>query len=133
MNGLILLSIGLTALVGALCTLLYTRLSVLENSAKAASEQASRIEIKLYELVEVQSSIADRLDQLAVDVLHREIYQGPRDRHKLAIKAAVEGHGLSVLMKEHGLSADEASLILSLHAGNTEPAAAQSHSIIAPA
>ena len=61
-----------------------------------------------------------RLEQLAADVLQREIYQGSDDRHQLAIKAAKEGHSLSHLMQEHDLSADEAALIISLHGNASE-------------
>lgn len=118
MNGLILLCVGLVALVGALCTMIYSRLMHIENNASLRQGQLNRVEIQLHELVQTQLVIQSRLEQLAADVLHREIYQGSDDRHQLAIKAAKDGQSLSQLIQVHGLSSDEAALIISLHGGN---------------
>jgi len=117
MNGLLLLCIGLVALVGALCSMIYARLISFENNASLRQGQLNRVEVQLHELVQTQLLIQSRLEQLAADVLHREIYQGTDDRHQLAIKAAKEGQSLSQLIKVHGLSSDEAALIMSLHGG----------------
>lgn len=116
MTGLMLLCIGLVALVGALCSMTYSRINALENNARLQQDQHNRLEVQLHELVQGQSLIQSRLEQLAADVLHREIYQGSDDRHQLAIKAAKDGVSLSQLIQVHGLSSDEAALIMSLHA-----------------
>ncbi|MFT5895257.1 MAG: hypothetical protein ACI8VW_002131, partial [bacterium] len=42
------------------------------------------------------------------------------DRHKFAIKAAKMGKSSAELMRQYGLSIDEASLIISLHGGNID-------------
>ena len=118
MSGLLFLCIGLVALVGALCTMIYHRINSLENNANLQQGQHNRIEVQLHELVQTQLQIQSRIEQLAADVLHREIYQGTDDRHQLAIKAAKDGQSLCQLIQVHGLSSDEAALIMSLHGGN---------------
>ena len=123
MNGLILLGIGLTALTGSLCTLMYMRVTGIDRSLVENREQCQQLKGQLFELIQMQKQIQDTITQLSMDVLYREIYQGPGDRHQLAIKAAKQGEGLDGLMQRHGLSADEASLILSLHAFAGQPRA----------
>ena len=117
MTGLILLCIGLVALIGALCTMIYSRINIVEHNASQRQGQLNRIEVQLHELSQSQVVIQSRLEQLAADVLRREIYQGSDDRHQLAIKAAKEGQNLTQLIQVHGLSSDEAALIISLHGG----------------
>ena len=116
MNGLTILGIGLTALTGMLCTLMYMRVKGIDRSLVENREQYQQLKGQLSELVQMQKQIQDTMTQLSMDVLYREIYPGSGDRHQLAITAAKEGEGLDGLMHKHGLSADEASLILSLHA-----------------
>lgn len=116
MNSMLVLCVGLISLVGALCTLIYIEQSSASRSSKKRQEQLNRLEQRFHELFEVQKKIQNRIDQLSTDVLQREIYQSASDRHKLAVKDAREGRGLGELMKKHGLSSDEAALILALHA-----------------
>lgn len=120
MTGLILLCIGLVALVGALSSLIYSKVSSTESSVCLQQDNLNRIEVQLHELAQNQIRIESCLEQLAADVLHREIYQGTDDRHQLAIRAAKDGQGLSELIQLHGLSSDEAALILSLHGEKAE-------------
>ena len=122
MSGLLFLCIGLVALVGALCTMIYSRINSIESNANLRQGQLNRVEVQLHELVQIQLLIQSRIEQLAADVLHREIYQGTDDRHQLAIKAAKDGQSLSQLIRLHGLSSDEAALIMSLHGGNLSQA-----------
>ena len=115
MSGLILLSIGLTALVGALCTLLYTRLSELLRQNRQQQDMMLNLEIAIAELSDGHKAMHKRMDQVATDVLQREIYQNADDSHQLAIQSAKQGRTLGELVQRHGLSSDEAALIVSLH------------------
>jgi len=115
MNGLILLSISLTALVGALCTLVYSRQADTLKRVRQQDQALAKIESLLTEVSQTQLNISRRIDQLSTDVLQREIYQTADDRHQLAIQSAKQGKGLVELIQRHGLSSDEAALILSLH------------------
>lgn len=115
MNGLILLSIALIALVGALCTLLYSRQSETLKQIRLQQQTLSNLDTAFKELGVRQQDIYKRIDQLATDVLQREIYQNADDRHQLAIQSAKQGRSLFELTQRHGLSSDEAALILALH------------------
>jgi TolA-binding protein len=122
MNGMLLLAIGLIALVGALCTIIYTDQASASRSAKRRQEQLNRIEQRIHELSEVQKLMQKRIEQLSTDVLQREIYQSANDRHQMAIKDAKAGRSLDELMLRHGLSSDEAALIVALHANTVNSA-----------
>lgn len=115
MIGLILLSIALTALVGALCTLLYTQQAESLRQISMQREMLTNLETAFRELGSNQQTMHKRIDQLATDVLQREIYQNADDRHQLAIQSARQGRNLFELMQRHGLSSDEAALIIALH------------------
>lgn len=121
MNGLILLSIALTAMVVALCILLYQRLSESLSQIRLQHKLLANLDKAFIELEKNQHSMHKRIDQLATDVLQREIYQNADDRHQLAIKSAKQGKGLFEIMQRHGLSADEATLIISLHSPQESP------------
>jgi len=116
MNDLILLTIALIALVGALCTLIYTKQAEMLKQMKYQKQSLDMLESSLADTTHTQSKLAKRIDQLATDVLQREIYQSADDRHQLAIQSAKQGKTLIELIQRHGLSSDEAALILSLHA-----------------
>ena len=81
-------------------------------------QQVGHLEVCMHELIGLQSHINKSVNNLAKDVLQREVYQATDDRHQLAIKAAKAGNSLSELVRKHGLSSDEAALIIALHAGN---------------
>lgn len=115
MSGLILLSIALTALVGALCTLIYTQQAESLRQIRVQQQMLANLDSVFKELAVNQSNMHKRIDQLATDVLQREIYQNADDRHQLAIQSAKQGKGLIELIQRHGLSSDEAALIISLH------------------
>ncbi len=115
MNGLIIICIGLVAMVGVICTLMYSRLLGFQSQLKSQREQLDRIEISLHTMVELQNVMQKRVDQVATDVHEREIYQGTDDRHQLAIKDAKSGCNMATLIHRHGLSSDEAELIFALH------------------
>lgn len=116
MNDLILLTIALIALVGALCTLIYTKQAEMLKQMKYQKQSLDMLESSLADTTHTQSKLAKRIDQLATDVLQREIYQSADDRHQLAVQSAKQGKTLIELIQRHGLSSDEAALILSLHA-----------------
>ena len=120
MNGMIIVCIGLIAMVGVICTVMYSRLLGLQSLIKSQREQLDRIEISLHTMVEFQSVMQKRVDQLATDVHQREVYHGTDDRHQLAIKDAKSGCDIATLVQRHGLSSDEAALIYTLH-GRSEP------------
>ncbi len=120
MNGLIIVCIGLVAMVGIICTLMYSRLLAFQSQVKSQREQLDRIEISLHTMVELQGVMQKKVNQLATDVHQREVYQGTEDRHQLAIKDAKSGCNMATLVQRHGLSSDEAALIFALH-GRSEP------------
>ena len=115
MSGLILLSIALIALVGALCTLLYVQQSETLRQVRLQQQTLANLDTAFKELGDRQQTMHKRIDQLATDVLQREIYQSADDRHQLAIQSARQGRSLFELTQRHGLSTDEAALIISLH------------------
>lgn len=115
MNGLLLLSLALTALVGALCTLLYFQQAEALRQIRLQKQMLTTLDGAFNALASRQSDMAKRIDQLATDVLQREIYQNSDDRHQLAIQSAKQGKGLIELTQRHGLSSDEAELIVSLY------------------
>ncbi len=120
MNGLIIICIGLVAMVGVICTVMYSRLLGFQSQLKSQREQLDRIEISLHTMVELQGVMQKRVNQLATDVHQREVYHGSDDRHQLAIKDARSGCNMATLIQRHGLSSDEAALIFALHA-RSEP------------
>ena len=115
MAGLILLSITLTAVVGVLCVFLYTQQSETLRQIRLQQKMLANLETTFQQLGGNQGKMHKRIDQLATDVLQREIYQTADDRHQLAIQSAKQGKGLFELMQRHGLSSDEAALTISLH------------------
>lgn len=115
MNVLLLISLGLTAITGLLCMLMLARMGALQTLAQDLREQLERQALLLSDMIQADQHIQARINQLSIDVIHREVYKGPEDRYQLAIKAAADGEDLKGLMQTHGLSTDEASLILSLH------------------
>ncbi len=120
MNGMITVCIGLIAMVGVICTVMYSRLLGLQSQVKSQREQLDRIEISLHAMVELQSVMQKKVGQLATDMHQREVYHGTDDRHQLAIKDAKSGCDIATLVQRHGLSSDEAALIYTLH-GRSEP------------
>lgn len=120
MNGLIIVCIGLIAMVGVICTVMYSRLLGFQSQVKSQREQLDRIEISLHAMVELHSVMQKKVGQLATDIHQREVYHGNDDRHQLAIKDAKSGCNIATLVQRHGLSSDEAALISALH-GRSEP------------
>ena len=114
-NGLLLLSIGLIALVGSICTVLYTKLLSLSDLVERQNGQITRLDNILRNVVEIQTSTQHCISELSTEMQLKDVYQTANDRHKLAIKAAKNGKSRLELMRQHGLSTDEASLIISLH------------------
>ncbi len=116
MTGLILISIALTALIGVLCTLLFIQQSKLLKQILRQQDVLVNLDKTVSGLATSQESMRKRIDQLATDVLQREIYQNAGDRHQLAIQSAKQGRSVFELVRRHGLSTDEAELVVSLHA-----------------
>lgn len=115
MTGLILLCIALIALLGALCTLLYVQQNEGTRLIRQQQQMLATLETVFRELGDRQQIMHKKIDQLATDVLQREIYQSAEDRHQSAILSAKQGRNLYELMQRHGLSTDEAALISSIH------------------
>ena len=113
---LILISIASTVLVGALCAQIYKQQSKLLAQFGLQREMLSNLDSTLQRLATQQLAAYKRIDQLAIDVLQREMYKSSDDRHQMAISSAKQGQGLFELTQRHGLSSDEAALIVSLHA-----------------
>lgn len=114
-SGLLLLSIGLTALVGSLCTLLYTKLRTQLEISNTQTQKITQIEALLAEVVNAQLSTQHCVSELGTEIQLREVYQSADDRHQIAIKDAKEGKSHAELVRLHGLSSDEAALIVALH------------------
>jgi hypothetical protein len=114
-SGLLLISIGLTALVGTICTLLYSKIHHLSNTLSEQYGQISQLDSVLKDVVAMQTSTQTSVSELSTEMQLRGVYQNANDRHKLAIKAAKNGKSRTDLMSQHGLSSDEASFIISLH------------------
>jgi hypothetical protein len=117
-SALLLISIGLTALAGTICTLLYSKMYHLSNTLKEQYGQISQLDSVLRDVVAMQTSTQTCVSELSTEMQLRGVYQNANDRHKLAIKAAKNGKNRVELMSQHGLSSDEASLIISLHGKN---------------
>jgi len=115
MKALFFLGTGLTILVLIVCFIILTRQAALQVQAKTQREQMDRIEVSIHALADMHDGMQKRIDQLATDVLQREIYQNADDRHENAIKDARAGCDVSMLVHRHGLSTDEAALIHALH------------------
>lgn len=115
MSGLILLCIVSIALVGALCTLIYVQQNESLRQIRQQLQTLATMEKVFADLGDRQQVMQKKIDQLATDVLQREIYQSAEDRHQSAIQSAKQGRNLFELMQRHGLSTDEAALISSLH------------------
>lgn len=114
-NGLLLLSIGLTALVGSICTILYSRIRTLADMTESQNMHIAHLHELLKSAMDIQTSTQHCISELSTEMQLRDVYQNANDRHKLAIKAAKNGKSRMELMRQHGLSSDEASLIISLH------------------
>lgn len=125
MNVLLYVIALVTIIVAGVSGLLLLRLNVLQAQARAHREQLDRIEIGLHAVVDLHEALMKRVDQLATDVLQREIYQGSDDRHQHAIKDAQAGCDVDLLVQRHGLSSDEAALIFALHGKQKPMTAAQ--------
>ncbi|MFT5045020.1 MAG: hypothetical protein ACI8UP_001991 [Porticoccaceae bacterium] len=117
-NALLLLSIALTALAGSICALIYSRLRILSDINEKQNGQILRLDSLLKNILEIQTSTQHCVSELSTEIQLRDVYKNPNDRHKLAINAAKMGKSSMELMRQHGLSSDEASLIISLHGGN---------------
>ncbi len=133
MTGLILLSIALTALVGALCTVLYTQQAQSLQQIKRQQEMLANLDTTCSALAASQESMRKRIDQLATDVLQREIYKSADDRHQLAMQSAKQGRSVFELVQRHGLSSDEAALIVSLHAPKQDESKVKNANLVDPA
>lgn len=115
MNGLQLLTIGLVAVIGVLCAVMYSRSYKMSAQLLEQRESLGRLSDQLRELVEIQHFLRRRVEELATDVLQREIYKSADERHQSAVQDAACGMSLSELVDRHGLSSDEAALIVALH------------------
>lgn len=120
MNVLLYLIAIVSLVVAAVCGVLYMRLTAIQGQVKTHRDQLDRIEIGMHAVVDLHEALMKRVDQLATDVLQREIYQSADDRHQHAIKDAKAGCDVDLLVQRHGLSSDEAALIFALH-GTQKP------------
>jgi len=116
MSSFALYTLALTMLLGVLYFLIRSQqiklLKQLHECRQALNSVSEAIEI----MSRQSGDTSKRVKQLATDVLHREIYQSAEERHKLAIQSAKQGKSVFELVQKHGLSTDEAALIISLHA-----------------
>ena len=123
LSALILLSIASTALVGALCAQVHKQQNKSLVQSRLQQEMLSNLDTTLQRLATQQLAAYKRIDQLAIDVVQRETNKSTDDRHQMAINSAKQGQGLLELMQRHGLSSDEAAMIVSLHSpDNSAPA-----------
>ncbi|MFK7890279.1 MAG: DUF2802 domain-containing protein [Granulosicoccus sp.] len=111
----VLVSSVFMAVVAVICVRLLVMQIADRGTQNNVQDQLNRIEDRFNEISSANKNIRKRLDQLSMDVMHKEIYQNASDRHQLAIKDAKAGRSLGDLMQRNGLSSDEASLIIALH------------------
>ena len=124
LSALIFLSILSIALIGALCVQVHKQQNKWLMQSRLQQEMLSNLDTTLQRLAAQQLAAYKRIDQLAIDVVQREINRSTDDRHQMAINNAKQGQGLFELMQRHGLSSDEAAMIVSLHApDNSAPEA----------
>lgn len=114
-DGLIVISVLLTALVIMLCALIYKQQEIILKQISQQQNTLNCVVSSLKELEQNHLNTTARIGHLAADVLQRDVYQSADDRHQLAIKSAKQGKSKYELTQRHGLSLDEAALILSLH------------------
>lgn len=119
-SSLLFILIMLAGFVAWLCAMQSRQLAEVLRHAKQQQQTLSTLAISLNELSENQIGTNARIGQLAADVIQRDVYQSADDRHQLAIKSAKQGKSQYELTQRHGLSLDEAALILSLHSPDIE-------------
>ena len=111
---LCLVCVGIVV-VGVQCIHLSRQQSTLLKSIVAQDQSLSRLDYTLKSIFAAQENMSKRISQLSTDVLKKEIYQSADNRHALAIDSARHGKTFIELMQLHGLSSDEATLIIALH------------------
>ena len=94
---------------------------VLHEQLNRAEQQQSRAEQQLHSIAKANVDLMQQLSRLAADVIHRELYSPDNSRHEQAIEAVRAGQPISALIQEHGLSSEEAELIVSLHSNQELP------------
>lgn len=114
-SSLLFILIMLAGFVAWLCTMQFRQLNEVLRQVKKQQQTLSTVALSLNDLSENQTNTNARIGQLAADVIQRDVYKSADDRHQLAIKSAKQGKSQYELTQRHGLSLDEASLILSLH------------------
>ena len=118
MAGLFLLLMALVVSITALCVLIYRQQKTIFAKQGIQQEMLAHLDTSLRELAAGQQQAYKRLDQLATDVLQRDIYKNTDERHQLAIKSARQGQTTVELMQRYGLSSEEAALIIAMHSIN---------------
>lgn len=94
---------------------IWSRLSSVLAVSQSIQKQLICMEIRMHELTRLQQQFDRRMLELASDVMNRDIYQANDSRHQQAIDSAREGMSSSALRQMHGLSSDEADLLLTMH------------------
>lgn len=126
---------ALALVAGVLGGRLARRLGALERRLEIADERfevlAATLGEELGALREVETGgarelgrLAREIERLAADVVQRELYRGGAPSHSGAIDAVRGGQNARSLVREYGLSLDEAELLVSLHGGGAAAAAA---------
>lgn len=125
MNDLILLGIAAISAVLLAVALFVARLAVRADRRLLAIEQqcldlvqaGGETSERLRWLDQANADLLRHVDRLAADVIHRELYRDRGNRQTLAMEAVSAGVSLETLVAEHGLSSEEAELLMSLQVG----------------
>lgn len=114
LTGILLLLMLAVATLASLYQL-WQRLSEAQSIALAMQDQLKHTNVQLQDLSSGHGRLERQIDRLANDVRNRTVYQA-EDRHvEKAVAAARQGMSLTALQSSHGLSRDEAELLVALH------------------
>jgi len=105
----------LAAMTFMAASVLWYRVANVLAVSQSIQKQLICAEVRTHELTRLQQQFDRRLHELASDVLNRDLYQANDHRHQQAIDSARKGMSSRALRQMHGLSSDEADLLLTLH------------------
>ncbi len=110
-------SLAVSVFTARLIVRLNQRSRMVEQQCLDMARVGGQIIGRLKRLDAANADLLLHVDRLAADVIHRELYRDKGNRQTRAMEAAFAGVSLETLVAEHGLSSDEAELLMSLHAG----------------
>lgn len=95
------------------------RLLAIEQQCLDLVQASGETHQRLRWLDDANADLLQHVNRLAADVIHRELYRDKGNRQTLVMDAVGAGASIESLVAEHGLSTDEAELLLSLQIDRT--------------